>query len=73
VLKASREASINGLVNWLSNQAEGNRNAALYWCAKRMCEGGLPVSDAMLYLGIAARKTGLQDKEIERTIRSAYK
>jgi len=72
-LKASREASINGLVSWLSNQVEGNRNAALYWCAKRMCEGGLPISDAMLYLGVAARKTGLQDKEIERTIRSAYK
>jgi len=73
VMRAAREASINGLVAWLSQQREGNRNAALYWCAKRMRDGGLPISDAMLHLGIAARKTGLEDKEIERTIRSAYK
>jgi len=73
VARAAREASINGLVTFLSQQREGNRNAALYWCAKRMREGGMPIGDAMLHLGLAARKIGLEDKEIDTTIRSAYR
>jgi len=73
VLRAARDASFVGLIAWLRGQKEGNRNAALFWSAKRLFEAGLPISEAMFHLSSAARETGLQDKEIESTIRSAYK
>ena len=57
------------LAPWLAEQQEGNRNAGLFWAANRAIEAGDTAT--LGKLATAARETGLDDREIDRTIRSA--
>ncbi|MDP9395577.1 MAG: bifunctional DNA primase/polymerase [Actinomycetota bacterium] len=60
----------DGLVRTVATAAEGGRNAALHWAACRAAERGAP-AELLDRLRDAARSVGLDDREIERTIRSA--
>ena len=62
---------ISGLARWVASQAEGNRNAGLFWAANRALEAD-PAAD-LSPLAAAARQAGLDDKEITRTLDSARK
>ena len=65
--------SSSGLVDSVRNAGEGNRNNALLWASRTMCEEGAQESECLSTLGPAARDAGLGDFEIERTIQSAYR
>lgn len=65
--------SHSGLVETVRNAGEGNRNMALHWAARTMCEEGATERQAQDTLGPAAREAGLPHQEIERTIQSAYR
>jgi hypothetical protein len=62
---------LSSLARWVASQAEGNRNAGLFWAANRALDAD-PAAD-LSPLAAAARHTGLQDKEIIRTLDSARK
>jgi hypothetical protein len=62
---------LSHLARWVASQPEGNRNAGLYWAANRALETN-PAAD-LSPLAAAARQTGLEDKEITRTLDSARK
>jgi hypothetical protein len=63
-------AADGGLVRVVATAPEGGRNKALHWAACRAAERGAPV-DLFDELRAAARSVGLDDREIESTIRSA--
>lgn len=65
--------SWSGLAESVRNAGEGNRNNALVWAARTVCEEGGSEADAMATLGPAAADAGLGDMEIERTIQSAFR
>jgi hypothetical protein len=60
---------VGHLAAWVASQPEGNRNAGLFWAASRAVEAG----DTATLDGLAraARDAGLEEREIDRTIRSA--
>jgi hypothetical protein len=58
---------IGGLTEWVAVQPEGNRNAGLYWAARRAVEEGLDPTALVL----AAVTAGLSETEAHRTIDSA--
>ena len=60
---------IGHLARWVAAQAEGNRNAGLFWAANRALDTD-PAAD-LNPLADAARQTGLPDPEITRTLNSA--
>jgi hypothetical protein len=60
---------LSGLARWVASQAEGNRNAGLFWAANRALDGD-PAAD-LSSLAAAARQAGLGDREITRTLDSA--
>jgi hypothetical protein len=62
---------LSHLARWVASQAEGNRNAGLFWAANRALEAD-PAAD-LSFLAAAARQAGLEDKEITRTLDSARK
>ena len=57
------------LLAWVEQLREGNRNAGLFWAACRAVEAGR--GDSLDDLAAAAARTGLDDREITRTIASA--
>ena len=57
------------LARWVASQPEGNRNAGLFWAANRALEAD-PAAD-LSPLTDAARRAGLGDLEITRTLNSA--
>ena len=63
-----RPTDAHQLAEWIARQQEGNRNDGLFWAANRALEAGL--SD-LEELADAARRTGLDDREIARTLASA--
>lgn len=65
--------SWSGLVDSVQYAREGNRNNALLWASRAMCSDGASEEVAKDVLGVAARKAGLADFEIERTIESGYR
>lgn len=71
--RAPRQASGEGLAAWLASQQEGNRNRALFWAACRRAEGGIPKHQSDAELGSAAARTGLDEREVQATIASAYR
>ena len=62
---------LSGLARWVASQAEGNRNAGLFWAANRAIEAD-PAAD-LSPLAAAARQAGLGEREITRTLDSARK
>jgi len=60
---------LSGLARWVASQAEGNRNAGLFWAANRALDGD-PAAD-LSPLAAAARQAGLGEPEITRTLESA--
>lgn len=67
------QVDYSGMARWLASQAEGsrNRNEALFWASCRVVEAG--DTHALGMLADAARATGLDDREIGRTIASAQR
>jgi hypothetical protein len=64
-----RPRDVGHLAAWLAGQQEGNRNGALFWAATRACEAGDYA--ALAAIAKAARDTGLSDREITATVKSA--
>jgi hypothetical protein len=62
---------LSPLARWVAGQAEGNRNAGLFWAANRALDAD-PAAD-LSPLAAAARQAGLDDKEITRTLDSVRK
>src|SRR5690349_21935740 len=60
---------LGGLARWVAGQAEGNRNAGLFWAANRALDAD-PAAD-LSPLAAAARQAGLGEAEITRTLDSA--
>lgn len=62
----------DGLLRAVAGASENSRNKVLYWAARRALESGAyqHIRDA---LAAAARATGLPEREIEQTLRSAEK
>lgn len=63
-----RPTDAHRLAEWMARQHEGNRNDGLFWAANRALEAGLT---DLGELEDAARKTGLDEREITRTLASA--
>jgi hypothetical protein len=63
-----RSTDAHRLAEWMARQHEGNRNDGLFWAANRALDAG--VTD-LSELADAARKTGLDEREITRTLASA--
>ena len=63
-----RPTDAHRLAEWIAHQQEGNRNDGLFWAANRALETGLTDLDE---LADAARRTGLDEREIARTLASA--
>jgi hypothetical protein len=63
-----RSSDTHRLAEWVARQHEGNRNDGLFWAAHRALEAGLTDLDV---LANAARRTGLEEQEIARTLASA--
>jgi hypothetical protein len=68
-----READAEHLAAWVANRQEGERNAGLFWAACRLAENGVAPADALDVLAEAAGHAGLGDREVTRTVRSAYR
>jgi hypothetical protein len=68
-LRPAADRDLSHLARWVASQAEGNRNAGLFWAANRALEAD-PAAD-LSPLAAAARQAGLEDKEITRTLDSA--
>jgi hypothetical protein len=62
---------VEHLPDWVAQQKEGNRNAALFWAANRALDRGRP--EVLGHLARAAKAAGLGDREIDATIRSAQR
>lgn len=73
VRRVPGRGDLDRLANWLAARPEGSRNASLYWAACRCAELGITPQRANEVLGDAARRTGLDPREIEATLRSAYR
>lgn len=63
------DGDVSRLARWVARQAQGNRNAGLFWAASRALEGN-PAADLSV-LAEAARHAGLTEPEITRTLDSA--
>lgn len=61
------------LAAWVATRPEGARNQGLFWAACRLAERGHCVRSSLGILGDAALTTGLTEREIETTIRSAHR
>jgi hypothetical protein len=65
---AERTADARHLAGWVARLPEGTRNDGLFWAANRALEAGLT---DLGELAEAARETGLDEREIARTLASA--
>ena len=63
------DRDLSHLARWVAGQAEGNRNAGLFWAANRALDAD-PAAD-LSPLAAAARQAGLGEREITRTLDSA--
>jgi hypothetical protein len=66
-----RAGRVDHLPDWLAEQAEGNRNASLFWAACRAAEAG--DQDLLAELVAAAVLAGLDEAEAQRTVASAVR
>ena len=68
----ARRRAIGGVVRWVAGQRPGNRNNATYWAAHRLREEGVTLEHAQALLVPVACALGLPEREVTRTIQSAY-
>jgi hypothetical protein len=68
-LRPTPTLDVSHLAHWVASQTEGNRNAGLFWAANRALDAD-PAAD-LDALAIAARRAGLDEPEITRTLDSA--
>ena len=68
-LRPAQSLDLTHLARWVASQPEGNRNAGLFWAANRALEADRAAD--LSPLAVAARRAGLGDKEIARTLDSA--
>lgn len=68
-----RATQVSRLAGWVATRSEGERNRGLFWAACRLAENNVPSADALDVLTAAAKITGLGEREITSTIRSAYR
>jgi hypothetical protein len=61
------------LASWLATAAEGNRNSSLFWAACRLAELGMDESTIRDALDRPARTAGLEEREINTTVHSAWR
>ncbi|WP_053385968.1 bifunctional DNA primase/polymerase [Leucobacter japonicus] len=73
LFRGTLEERTQRIAAWLEGQGEGERNQGLYWASCRLAENGVGLADAFEALGPVAEGIGLPPREIERTIRSAYR
>ena len=66
-----RPRDVGHLAAWVAAQEPGNRNDGLFWAANRAIEAGH--TDALDSLARAAQSAGLEQREIDRTIKSAQR
>ncbi|UOQ89200.1 bifunctional DNA primase/polymerase [Agromyces endophyticus] len=69
----SEPADLARLAAWVSLLQEGERNHGLFWASCRLAEAGQSPDGIMRALGDAAASSGLSDREIAVTIRSAVR
>jgi hypothetical protein len=67
--RAEHPSEVSHLADWVAGLQEGNRNAGLYWAARRAIEAGR--ADALDTLAGAAISAGLPEAEAWRTVSSA--
>lgn len=63
---------LSKLADRVARLQEGERNLGLFKAACRLAENGTPPGDALAVLGAAAGQAGLGEREITRTVQSAY-
>ena len=68
-----RVADVERLASWVARQDEGERNRSLFWAACRLAENGVTASEARDVLVTAAQQPGFDEREIARTVSSAYR
>ncbi len=61
------------LAAWVAQRGEGERNRGLFWASCRLAEAGLSLPEMLDALADAAEHSGLPPREIDTTIRSAYR
>jgi hypothetical protein len=54
-------------------RAEGERNRGLFWASCRLAEAGMSLPEMVDALAPAGERVGLAPREVETTIRSAYR
>lgn len=67
-----RTPNIAALADRVASLREGERNLGLFKAACRLAENGTPPGEALHVLGAAAGQAGLGQREISRTVQSAY-
>jgi len=68
-----RSVDVSRLATWVAARDEGERNRGLFWAACRLAENGVPAPEALDVLTAAASESGLGEREITTTVRSAYR
>jgi len=70
---ASRSQDAERLSGWVAALGAGERNRGLFWAACRLAEAGTDPAATLDALAPAAERAGLPPREVEVTIRSAYR
>lgn len=65
-------ASLRAMADRLAHCTPGNRNRFLFWCACTSSDTGASPDEVTIVLRDAARRAGLDDREIARTLDSAF-
>ncbi|GAB4086364.1 hypothetical protein GCM10028784_29940 [Myceligenerans cantabricum] len=61
------------LADWVATRREGGRNAGLFWASCRMVEADFDYHSTLGSVGSAAVQAGLGEREVVRTVQSAYR
>ncbi len=65
-------ASLRAMAERLAHESEGNRNDFLFWAGCAAADTGASVDQVEIILTDAAQRAGLDEREITRTLASAF-
>lgn len=65
-------ASLRAMAAKLARAPIGERNDLLFWCAVRAADTGATQDDVAVVLSEAAERAGLDNREVRRTLQSAF-